>query len=1554
MARKDVDLVIRAKDEAAKVVDTITRALNDFYEGTQKLDQGAEKGETALTALGKSLKTLNGILTQSDGTDKLAAGMDRAANAVNRLEAKTKEAEVALRDQERALKRQSDIVERYQSKLEGARAAQDRQKAAVSAAKAELRALSRSQKTAEADIEAATQKVQRQEAALRSIKENYATLRAQVRATGGQKTRMAKDVDRLRAALEKSKAELQRAERDLVELGQATDKADAAIQQFATGSLRQLRTEMLRQKRATVDAKAQWDLATGNVRELAAQMAATRSPSQALVQSFEAARARAALAKNEYIANRNALAQMRQAMAQAGSSTQSINAAVSRFTGSTKTLNAELDRLRGRATTAARAKRDGAVAADRQAASVSRLAQAYRQFYGDTRQSLSIMQRIRGEVLSLVAAYGGLFAAIEAIRQTINATELLAAVNARLKVAFEDSARAAQELDFIRRTADRLGVQFQSLATEYSKFAVATKGTNIEGENTRRIFVGIAEAARVNRASQQELAGVFTALTQIVSKGAVQMEELRQQLGDRLPGAVQLMADALGISTAELIKMMEQGQVTSDALVPFAEEVQRRFGAGLPDAIQSTSAALGRLQNALFDVMILFGDSGFNDGFRTFLDSLTTLLTSADFESFVARAGAAMGKFFEFLALGVENFDLLLAAISAFIAFRLSFLIGAAALAFRDFGAGILASAAALRTGAASAGTMTASITALRGALTALLSSTGIGLLVAAIGAGVAYWATQADEATEALNLHKKIVDDVKDAYDAVGGSVEKWGEALADISETELQNNIDRISNAIDGLEDQLRLTANGTEDFWTNFFGTNLRASVIRVPREMRDAIEALSRQYADGQITAQEFRDGVDEANRSLGEGRETSTEFATRVIAAARNLEEMRTALDEAEAAMDAKTGTTEEAAEAAETLKVAVEQQIDELAEAQAQADRFTTAMAAMSEGLEQVTGHLEYLEASQALAEQGRQALEAASNFGEYLDALNRIRQAQDALDDQYVSSALGGSLVDRIIGVESGGNPSARNPNSSATGLGQFIESTWLRMFKQYFPDRASGLTDAAILALRENAELSRTMTELYLRENAEQLRRAGIAITDANLYLAHFLGPGGAIDLIGSPRGTVANDVLSEGAINSNQSILDGRTREEVIAWAQRKVGISEEELAVQESMIEIERRRAEEAERAAERAQAERDRAAEATADRLAEGEFDIEQQERMNAGLEREAAIQAAIRQAKQENAAITDEELARVAEQAGRLFDLEEIERRRKDAKEAHEAAEERVNQLLQQREALERQRNVALANNDVTTANALKTEIEGVNQAMLEAIDNAIRMWQAVGGPESQVAIAQLRAAKMEAQNFGQEGQNTYLQWNRVSGMFVDGLAGAIDSWAQAVANGENAIQAAGVAFRQFAADFLLQIAQMIIKQMIFNALQAVFGGTPFGSIIGLGHTGGLVGESRVGSGNNTRSVHPALFAGARRYHTGGIAGLAPNEVPIIAKKGEEILTEDDPRHMLNGSGGSGTPQKQQDVEVRNYMDAAEFFEAGAKTDAGRRIIYNIVKGFPG
>ncbi|WP_179119596.1 phage tail length tape measure family protein [Ensifer adhaerens] len=145
---------------------------------------------------------------------------------------------------------------------------------------------------------------------------------------------------------------------------------------------------------------------------------------------------------------------------------------------------------------------------------------------------------------------------------------------------------------------------------------------------------------------------------------------------------------------------------------------------------------------------------------------------------------------------------------------------------------------------------------------------------------------------------------------------------------------------------------------------------------------------------------------------------------------------------------------------------------------------------------------------------------------------------------------------VDNVVKAESGGNASAKNPNSSATGVGQFIETTWLNLFKKHFPDRAQNMADATILALREDADISKALIEAYARENAGILRQAGVSVNEAALQLAHFLGPQGAVSVLTAKSGTPVSQVLGQGAIAANPSILGGgATVDDVIAYAQRR---------------------------------------------------------------------------------------------------------------------------------------------------------------------------------------------------------------------------------------------------------------------------------------------------------------------------------------------------------------------------------------------------------------
>lgn len=167
--------------------------------------------------------------------------------------------------------------------------------------------------------------------------------------------------------------------------------------------------------------------------------------------------------------------------------------------------------------------------------------------------------------------------------------------------------------------------------------------------------------------------------------------------------------------------------------------------------------------------------------------------------------------------------------------------------------------------------------------------------------------------------------------------------------------------------------------------------------------------------------------------------------------------------------------------------------------------------------------------------------------------------------------------IVDRIIGVESGGDVNARPVDrqtgkllSSAAGAGQFIDSTWVDMIRRHRPDLASGRSEAEILALRSDPEvgatLGREMTTRYAEENIDSLARAGHTATAGNVYLAHFLGAGGAVATLDADPNTPIRQALIEGGIResvadqmiaANRGVLEGRTAGQVRAWAGQKMG-------------------------------------------------------------------------------------------------------------------------------------------------------------------------------------------------------------------------------------------------------------------------------------------------------------------------------------------------------------------------------------------------------------
>jgi murein DD-endopeptidase MepM/ murein hydrolase activator NlpD len=147
-------------------------------------------------------------------------------------------------------------------------------------------------------------------------------------------------------------------------------------------------------------------------------------------------------------------------------------------------------------------------------------------------------------------------------------------------------------------------------------------------------------------------------------------------------------------------------------------------------------------------------------------------------------------------------------------------------------------------------------------------------------------------------------------------------------------------------------------------------------------------------------------------------------------------------------------------------------------------------------------------------------------------------------------------TLTDQIIRVESGGRADAKNPLSSATGLGQFIDGTWLRMMQTYRPDLAGTLPRDQQLALRFDPTISREMVQNLAREGEAYLRARGHAISAGRLYLCHFLGMEGANKLLSADPGASAEVILGAGVAKANPTIIIGQTAAQVEAWAERKM--------------------------------------------------------------------------------------------------------------------------------------------------------------------------------------------------------------------------------------------------------------------------------------------------------------------------------------------------------------------------------------------------------------
>lgn len=180
-------------------------------------------------------------------------------------------------------------------------------------------------------------------------------------------------------------------------------------------------------------------------------------------------------------------------------------------------------------------------------------------------------------------------------------------LNAMFKAAAGSADLAAKDMAYVRTESNRLGLSLQDVAKSYAKFAAGTRNSSLEGEKAREIFSAVAEAATALQLSTDETNGILLAFTQILGKGKVSAEELNQ-VAERLPGALDLISGAMGMTTREFRKAAEEGMVlSSEVLAKIPKALRDLYGAAAMDASAGPAAQLNRLKTSLFELMAVLG-----------------------------------------------------------------------------------------------------------------------------------------------------------------------------------------------------------------------------------------------------------------------------------------------------------------------------------------------------------------------------------------------------------------------------------------------------------------------------------------------------------------------------------------------------------------------------------------------------------------------------------------------------------------------------------------------------------------------------------------------------------------------------------------------------------------------------------------------------------------------------------------------------------------------------------------------------------------------------------
>lgn len=616
---RDVKLTLSVESLGEEGIKDLQKAVDQLAKDGGAAAPEFQKLADEINRLGEQNKALATFRDLSDETEQLRVRQQAAAQTSAEMAAKLELLSAATAE---AAARQQSASEAYnEGRLRQAEAT-----AALRELKAEYDAAGKNTTEYRDKLREAVAAQNAANVALVGLTANQRAATAEANAAGTAQGRLETQYNRAAAATERFAASLTQQEEGLRQAVSAAQALGVSTDDVATAEGRLLNVLQAGVKQVNDYAEAQRQLAVQQAnmeqraQEAADQLRATGTAAKDAADKIDNAFGK--LGVRSFQAVQKEIADTRAAMATLGANGaqtgQQLAGAFAAGEAKIKGLERELRALSGTLTTADKA------------------ADLFKNSLGQIAAGNLIADGI-GAVVEKIKDLG---------REFVSSVVQLDTFRRALTAVYKDAGVAARQLDFLRKTAGENGVAVGGLSDSFVKFSASMKSAGIQTSQSNALFASLTRAAGSLGLSAERTSLALDALGQIASKGVVSMEELRQQLGDSLPGALSLTAKGLGITDAELVKLVESGKLAARDFFPaFTKGLKELHG-----ETEGLTPLWERLKNSL------------TIGAQNIGDSVGIQVMTAALKALTAVVGIVVGllsAFFEGLGLVAKGLALL-------------------------------------------------------------------------------------------------------------------------------------------------------------------------------------------------------------------------------------------------------------------------------------------------------------------------------------------------------------------------------------------------------------------------------------------------------------------------------------------------------------------------------------------------------------------------------------------------------------------------------------------------------------------------------------------------------------------------------------------------------------------------------------------------------------------------------------------------------------------------------------------------------------------------------